>query len=139
MTEIALLQRQDGPYSRFPTFYDRPLQNGGIAINQDAFTTLLDRLYDVRGLNNMHAEIVNTGGANGLTLTIEKASKEVPDVNDLVDADFSPIVTDTNVAALASAIFDIIDISPESTAIRIRIKRQSAGQDTTLAGDVSFN
>lgn len=34
---------------------------------------------------------------------------------------------------------DIIDISPESTAIRIRVKRQTSGQDTTLAGIVSVN
>jgi len=138
LTEIDLLQRQDGPYSRFPTFYDRPLQDGAIPIDQDNYTPVLDRLYDVRGLNNQHIEIINTG-PNGLTYTIENAAKEVPDINDLVDADFKTIVADTNVASAASAINDLIDISPESTAIRIRIKRQSSGQDTILAGDVSFN
>jgi len=138
LTEVELLQRQDGPYSRFPTFYDKAIQDGAIPVDQDNYTTALDRLYDVRGLNNQHIEIKNTG-ANGLTYTIENAAKEVPDVNDLVDADFKTIVADVNVAAAMSAFNDLIDISPESTAIRIRIKRQSAGQDTILAGDVSFN
>lgn len=34
---------------------------------------------------------------------------------------------------------DIIDVSPESTAIRFRVKRQTASNDATLAGIVSVN
>jgi len=34
---------------------------------------------------------------------------------------------------------DIVDISPESTAIRIRVRRLSAGDDTTMTGIVSAN
>lgn len=37
------------------------------------------------------------------------------------------------------SIKDIVDISPESTGIRIRIRRKTAGQDTTLAGFVGVN
>jgi len=33
----------------------------------------------------------------------------------------------------------IIDVSPEATAIRVRIRRKTSGQDTTLAGFVSAN
>ncbi len=139
MTEIRFLERQTSPYTRAPVFFDKALQDGGIAIDQDAYTTGLDRLYDIRGMSNMHVTIINSGGSNGLTYTIEKASKEFTNVNDLVDDDFSEIKPDTNVAFGDSDVSDIIDISPESTAIRVRVKRQSSGQDTTLEGTVSTN
>ncbi len=138
MTEIRFLERETSPYTRAPVFFDKVLQDGAIPIDQDNFTTGLDRLYDIRGMSNMHVEIKNTG-PNGLIYTIENASKEVSDVNTLVDADFSEILADTTVASGASDVNDIIDISPESTAIRIRVKRESSGQDTTLAGTVSTN
>jgi len=140
MTVISLLQRRRGAFSRKSTYQDTALQTGGIAVDQDAFTTGLDRIYDVRGLATMHAEIENEGGSNGLTYKIEKARKEFADIADLVDADFDEdILGDTNVANSAIDIQDIVDISPETTAIRIRIKRQTAGQDTTLGGIVAIN
>ena len=120
--------------------HDSVLQTGGIAIDQDAYTAPLDRRYDVRGLRNMYVEIQNTGVANGLTYKIEKARKSFAKESDLVDADFNKdIKADTNVAFGADDINIIIDISPETTAIRIRVKRQAAGLDTTLAGIVSTN
>lgn len=87
----------------------------------------------------MHLEIENTGGANGLTYSIGKASREVDDVADLVDADFTDLLTDFDVAFGVTDVRDIIGISPESTSIRIQVRRQTAGQDTTLAGVASFN
>ncbi len=122
------------------SYRDDELQTGGITIDQDAYTAGLDRTYDVRGLKNMHIEIENTGGANGLTYKIEKARKDFADVSTLVDADFDQdIKADTNVAFGTTVLDDIADISPETTSIRIRIKRQTASQDTTLAGIVSAN
>ena len=121
-------------------FHDKVLEAGGIAIDQDAYSSGLDRIYDVKGLKNMHVEIENTGGANGLTYKIEKARKDFTDVSTLVDADFDQdIKADTNVAFGTTILDDIADISPETTAIRIRIKRQTSGNDTTLAGIVSAN
>ena len=56
-----------------------------------------------------------------------------------MDADFVEIKGDTDVAFATEDFSNIIDISPESTAIRIRVKRQSPGMNTTLAGTVSVN
>jgi hypothetical protein len=139
LTQVLFLERFPSKSSKLPNFYDKAIQDGGIAIDQDAYTEGLDRLYDVRGLANMHVTMKNTGGSNGLTYTIENASKEYTDITTLVDSDFSEIKGDTNVALSAEDFSDIIDISPESTAIRIRVKRQTAGQDTTLAGTVSVD
>lgn len=140
LTTITLIQRKRGAFNRKVTLHDALLQTGSIAIDQDAFTSGLDRIYDVKGLTNIHVEIENTGGANGLTFKIEKARKEFTDISTLTDADFDQdVVVDTNVAFGATSINDIVDISPETTAIRIRVKRQTAGQDTTLAGIVSVN
>jgi len=132
--------RQQAKYVAPQDLFDAVLQTGGITIDQNAYTAGLDRVYNVEGLNNMHVEIKNTGGANGLTFKIEKARKQVEDVSTLVDADFDKdILADTNVAFGADSIQDIVDITPESIAIRIRVKRQAAGLDTTLAGFVSVN
>lgn len=139
MTTISLLQRRRGAFSRKTAYQDTDLQTGGIAIDDDNFTPGLDRVYDVRGLASMHVEIENTG-ANGLTFTIEAARKEFSDISTLVDADFDLVlVPDTNVGAGTKNNQNIIAISPESTVIRIRIKRQSAGQDAELAGIVAVN
>ena len=251
MPEIEFT-RQEAKYVAPQNLYDAVLQAGGIAIDQDAYTAGLDRIYDVKGLKDMHIEIKNTGSTNDLTFKIEKARKQVTDVGTLVDADFdSDILGNTDVLVLVSAtgtvtlasvladdtvtinglvytavagakadntefsidgsdtvdaadlvdsitndtrqgtladitatnaagvvtftstaigtagnavtlvssdgtrlavsgatfaggvdnfnIKDIVDISPESTAIRIRIRRKTAGQDTTLAGIVSVN
>ena len=121
-----------------PVSADPPLQEGNILIDQDAYTDGLERRYDVRGFANMHIEI-NNDGANGVTYSIGKASKEVDDVSSLVDADFTDLLTDFDVGAGTSDVRDIIDISPETTSIRIQLRRQSAGQDTTVSGIASFN
>jgi len=129
-----------GTIQRAKEFYDSVIEAGGITVNQDAYSAGLDRIYDVRGFKDMHVEIENTGGANGLTYKIEKARKNFTLLADLVDADFDKdIKADTNVAFGADDISDIVDISPETTAIRIRVKRQTAGLDTILAGFVSAN
>ncbi len=86
----------------------------------------------------MHLEISNDG-ANGLTYSLGKASKEVDDVSTLVDADFTDLLTDFDVASGIVDVRDLIGISPESTSIRIQIRRQTSGQDTTLSGVASFN
>lgn len=133
-----LVSRGTGSNSSNSVLHDPILEAGGIAVDQDAYTVGLDRPYDVKGLKNMHIEIENTGGANGLTFKIEKTRISYTVISALADADFDQdILADTNVAFGATNIQDIVDISPESTAIRIRVKRQTSGQDTTLAGIVS--
>lgn len=140
MTVIPLVQRVIGANSRQTALHDVGIETGGIAIDQDGYTAGLDRVYDVKGLKNMVAKIKNTGGSNGLTFTIENSTIEFEDIDMLVDADFDGVIlADTPVAALADSVQSIIDISPESTAIRIRFKRQTASLDTTLAGSVSVN
>jgi len=121
-----------------PVSADPVIETGAILIDQDAYTIPLERRYDVRGFANMHLRISNDG-ANGLTYSIGKASKEVDDVSTLVDADFTNLLTDEDVASGAFDVRDLIGISPESTSIRIQIRRQSAGQDTTFSGVASFN
>lgn len=133
----SLVQRPSD--SKLGILHDLVLEAGGILINQDAYSAGLDRRFDVRGSRKMNVKIKNTG-ANGLTYKIEKARKSFTKESDLVDADFDEdIKGDTPVASGAEDLSAIIDISPATTAIRIRIKRTTAGQDTTLEGFVSVN
>ena len=90
MTTQTLVQRLKGFTSRQATYHDKVLEDAGnITINQDDYSAGLDRVYDVKGLDNMHVEIVNTGTTNGLEYRIEKARKEFIAIADLVDADFN--------------------------------------------------
>ena len=133
---IITFARGQPKYIASQTLFDATLQTGNITIDQNAYTTGLDRIYDVRGLQKMNVKIKNTGGVNGLTYKIEKTRKQfTDDASSLVDAAFDEdIKGDTNVAFGANDLTPIIDISPASTAIRIRVKRQTAGLDTTMAG-----
>lgn len=246
-----LVSRPLGVNSHTSVLHDPVLETGAITIDQDSYTSGLDRTYDVRGLKNMHIEIKNTGG-NPLTYKIEKARKaftvlttliftdfdkdiqgntdvlasvaasgtvtllgvsagdtvtindvvftavagaksdntefsidgtDTVDAADLVDsitndtrqgtlADLIPlsalgvvtlfstaggtagnavtlVSSDGTRLAVSGATFaggvdnfsikDIVDISPETTAIRIRVRRKTAGQSTILAGFVSVN
>ena len=142
MTLIKFL-RDQGQYVPSQNLYDSALQTGAIDIDADGYTVALDRVYNVKGLNNMHTEIENTGGANGLTYTIEGSSKQYAGndpVGLVADADYDEVIIgDTNVAFGTTDKNDIIDISPELTTIRIRVKRQTSALDTTLAGIVNIN
>ena len=99
MTEQKLVLRLKGFASRQATYHDKVLEDAGnITINQDAYTAGLDRVYDVKGLKNMHVEIKNTGLVNELTYKIEKARKEFDTPATLVDGDFDEDVKgNTNV------------------------------------------
>ena len=66
MTVIDIVALAKGKFSGNTVYRDALLETGAIAIDQDAYTAGLDRVIDVKGLKNMHLEIENTGGANGL-------------------------------------------------------------------------
>ncbi len=140
MTLINLVRRfpATNKQSFQPVSADPPLEAGNILIDDDAYSDALERRYDVRGFANMHLEISNDG-ANGVTYSIGKASKEVADVATLSDSDFTDLLTDFDIGTGIVDVRDIVDISPESTAIRIQLKRTTSSQDTTISGVASFN
>lgn len=141
MGVIQLTKRTKGFHERGQVLHDPALQVGNILIDQDNYDSSLDRIYDVNGLKNMHIALEETGGVNGFTYKIDRTEKEVDDLSTLVDADFDKdIVTDVSVATgTKAAANDIVDISPESKAIRIRVKRTTAAQNATMKGYVSLN
>ena len=130
----VLSNRKQGPNDRNDGMADPLLQTGGIIINQDAYDSSLDRIYNVKGFKDAHSGI-NNDGASGLVYTIEGTRKEYQSLTTLVDTDFDDtILADTIVAAAAKNNKDIVDITPETTAIRVRIRRETAGVNTTLSG-----
>jgi len=99
---ITLVLRAKGAYSGNSQYYDKALEAGAITIDQDSYTSGLDRVYDVKGLDAMDVGIKNTG-ANPLTYKIEKARKEAL-ASALVDADFDQdIKANTDVLASVAA------------------------------------
>ena len=141
LVDVTFIPRITGDVARVATYFDETLETGGdITINQNSYVAALDRVYPVKGRKNMHIETENTGGANGLTYTIEATSKEFRALSDLADADFSNVIkVDTNVAFGVTVVDDVIDISPQTTAIRVRVKEQVGGNPTTRQGIVSTN
>ena len=104
MTVITLSDRPSSPQSNTGVRYDSALQTGAITINQDSYTSGLDRIYDVRGFTSMHIEIENNHASNGLTYKIENARASFDLVSSLGDSDFNQdILGNTDVVALVSA------------------------------------
>jgi len=131
----TLTARAPGAHNAVTEFFDKTLETGAISINQDAYTTGLDRIYDVKGLKDFYILVENTGGANGLTYKVQQARKEFSKLSDLVDADFvDGTVAEANVAFGAEAESVIVRASGEITAVRLRVKRQTSSNNTTMAG-----
>ncbi len=98
-----LTARKRGPYSANTAYADAVLQAGAISVDQDAYTAGLDRIYDVKGLANIHIETENTDASNAFTYKIEKARKEYTTLASLIDADFDQnIKANTNVPIAVS-------------------------------------
>lgn len=99
-TVTDLIQRKPNPDNSKVAWADPILQIGTIAINQNEYTSGLDRIYNTKGFSNMFIAIENTGLDNGLTFTIEGASKEYLLIGTLVDGDFNTVIqADANVAS----------------------------------------
>jgi len=99
-----LTTRAKGSNSDTGSRHDATLEAGSITINQDGYDATLDRIYDVKGLENMHVEIQNTHATNGLIYKIEKARKEFTEVGEVVTGDFNKdILGNTTVLALVAA------------------------------------
>ncbi len=112
MTEQKLVLRLKGFASRQATYHDKVLEDAGnITIDQDDYTAVLDRVYDVKGLANLHVEIVNTGTTNGLEYRIEKARKEFIAIANLVDADFNEEVKADTIVSPGVAAFGTITLA----------------------------
>ena len=99
-----LISRGTGANSQNSVKHDLLLQTGGISIAQDGYDSTLDRTYDVKGLANMHVEIINEHASNGLIYRIEKARTSYSLLSSLGDADFDKVLQgNTTVLALVSA------------------------------------
>lgn len=132
-----LIARVKGSYNAQTEFFDKALEDGAILIDQDDYDSSLDRIYDVKALKDIYILIQNTGGANGLTYKVQQARKEFTLLADLVDADFvDGAVAEATVASGAEAESVVARASGEITALRLRVKRATASNDTTMAGEV---
>lgn len=110
MPEITFTRVQ-AKYAAPQNLFDKVLQDGGININQDDYVAVLDRIYNVLVLNNMHAELKNTGSTNDFTYKIEKARKKVADVSTLVDADFDQDIQGNTDVLVAVKAFGTVTIA----------------------------
>jgi len=133
-----LVTRKIGPNSTSGAYHDAVLAQGGITLANDSYNAADDRIYDTRGLLNVHTEI-NNSGLSSLSYRIETARIEYDTLDQLTDADFNKLLLDdTIIPDTNTESHDIINISPETTAIRIRLRR-SSGITTTYGGIFAAN
>lgn len=127
MTEIQLVPKQKGAFSGNSVYHDKAIADAALVVDNGTYDAAHDRLYDVKGLEEIWARFKNTG-ANSIDMTIEKSHKEFTDITTLVDADFEEQVAEAAIAAAAkSTVFSKTQLSPEITALRFRFKETTPG------------
>lgn len=138
MTAITLVQKQKGAYSGNSIYHDKALADTALVVDNAAYATAFDRLYDVKGLEEMWAEFTNTG-ANSIDMLIEKTHKEFTDITDLVDADFETEVAEAAIAAaVTSTAFSKTQLTPEITALRFRFKETAGGSPGAVKSEMGI-
>ena len=119
-------------------YHDKVIADTALTIDNAAYATAQDRLYDVKGLEEIWAQFENTG-ANSIDMTIEKTHKEFTDIADLVDADFEDEVAEAPIAAAAKSIaFTKTQLTPEITALRFRFKETTPASPGAVKAEMGL-
>jgi len=138
MTAIIMVVKKEGEYSGNSIYHDKALADTALVVDNAAYGTAFDRLYDMKGLKEWFFSIKNTG-ANSIDMLVEKAHKEFTDITTLVDADF---LQETAEAAIVSSGRSIpnakVQVTPEITALRIRFKESTGGLPGAALGEMGF-
>jgi len=125
--------------SHSPIFYDKDLQDNGVDIDNDDFDSNLARTYDVRGLLQLSFAIYNPDDTP-FHIELQKYRAHFETLDDIREDDWvvPPVVTAlVPVGAHSTNVFN--NISPEITAIRMRFKRGTPGQDSHAVGVISVH
>lgn len=139
MTKITLTQRRVGEHSRKAVYHDSALQSG-IQVATSEYIAANDRVYDTRGLDKAELEIENKNTSGSIVYKIESAKEEFDDISDLTDAKYSEEVGDVTVATSTVATAQVIqNMKPKLTALRLRLKNDSGGATSNIAGRVALN
>jgi len=121
---------------------DDSINSSGIAVDNVSYDagTFLDRDYDIRSLKAFSMMVHNIDGANGLTYTIQTATKTFANPDDLADADFTSDGSHTDVplaAGAKSVIYKLNrDTDPSITAVRLRAKETVGAATSLLRADI---
>jgi len=138
MTVIVLVAKKSGAYSGNTIYHDKGLADTALTVDNAAFAAAQDRLYDVKGLEEIWAQFKNTG-ANSIDMLIQKSHKEFTDIADLVDADFATEVAEAAIAAAAkSTAFTKVQLTPEITALRFRFKETAGGSPGAVTAEMGL-
>jgi len=122
MTVITLVPKKRGKYSGNSIWFDKTTEDTALVVDNAAFDSAQDLIYDVKGLDQAFVQFLNSG-ANSIDMLIEKSTKEFTDLTTLVDADFvQEVAVAAIVASALSVAFTKTDISPEITALRFRFR-----------------
>ena len=98
----------------------------------------MDRVVNVKGITNIIVAVRNVGETNPFVAVVQGSTKEFDSLSDLADEDFNTafrfLVFDTRVNPGLTQVEPVIRTSGEITAIRLRAKRQTPGNDGLMGG-----
>ncbi len=133
MTE---LYQRTGQHSNRSERHDPELENG-ITVNQNGYGSLTDRIYDVRGFDGVYVQISNVDDDHPIDYQFDTASINFEDADDLVEADFTTETATAELDTGETITKEYIRITPKITALRIRVRRGTTGQNANIKGIVS--
>ena len=130
--------RPKGAYSGNTEYHDASFDVETAVSNDNYSTTpdsgFNDRVYDVRGLSALYAEIHNTDSTNSLRWKVMKARKNFTQLSDLVDADFVEEKAEATVTNGNRDDNSVIRVDSEITALRIMLRNAVAAQSVDCRG-----
>ncbi len=136
MVNIVLVPRKKSPYSHNTEYHDKDYEDdAGILIDSDAFDFI--RKFSVKGLGSVYIEIENIG-SNGIEFRVQKARREFVSLDEIVSGMWNAVSGVVAVAPGNIGTTGLIRTTPEATALRLQIRREDAGLNSTVKGVISL-
>ncbi len=134
MTVIGLVPKKKGRYSGNSIYYDKALEDTFLTINNGVYDDAHDRLYDVKGLEEIFA-IFENFGVDSIDMLIQKTHKEFTNLADLTSLDFFEEVAEAAIAAGAEATGTVtLDTGASGSVDSIKVDGVEI-----MSGSVPFN
>ncbi len=134
MTE---LYQRTGQHSNRSERHDPELENG-ITVNQNGYGSFTDRVYDVRGFDGVFVSLTNVDlGGHPIDYQLDIASVNYDSVDDLHETDFTTETATAEIESDETVTKEYIRITPRITALRVRLRRGTSGQNVDIVGVVS--
>ena len=113
---------------------DPGLIGAAIVIDDAAYLSAVDRVYDVRGVKQFSFSITNKDGANSITWRLQQTEDPVPESGDMTGVTWVDIDAEAALAAGITAKKEFTRTTLLLPAVRLQVKETSGGSDASFNG-----